>query len=73
MGLISRAMSSSVTSVHLQIFKLLIASRIADSADLLTAGVYPQNIFCEGPLTNRGRKPYPRKSKLTVSCLPRRR
>ena len=50
-------MSSSVTSVRLRIFKSLIAARIAFSACLLTAGVNPQNIFCErGPLTDRGRK-----------------
>ena len=40
-------MSSSVTSVRVRIFKSRIVARIAFSADLLTAGVNPQNSFRE--------------------------
>lgn len=42
----------------------------ASRSALLTAGVNPQNSFCEyGPLTDLGGKRYPRKSNVTVSLL----
>ena len=53
--------------------KSLIVALIAVSAAVLTAGLNPQNGW---PLrefnTDRGRKPYPRKSKLTFGYLPLR-
>ena len=67
-GFSSWAISSNVTCVRLRNFMFRIVDRIAFSASLLTAGVYPQNILCEtGPLTERGLKQYPRKSKATFS------
>jgi hypothetical protein len=54
-------------------FKSRIVSRMAFSAEGLTAGVNPQNVrpFC-GFLTRRGLNSYPRKSNLTFGYEARR-
>lgn len=72
-GLISRAMSFNESCVCRRICKSLIISRIAFSAEELTAGVKPQNSrpLCV-PHTARGRKQYPRKSNVTFGCCPLR-
>src|ERR1700730_7670436 len=72
--LILRAMSANDTSVRLRSFKSRIVVRIAFSAVALTAGVNPQNssLLLEF-FTQRGRKPYPRKSNLTFGYFALRR
>src|ERR1700730_2501702 len=67
-------MSANDTSVRLRSFKSRIVVRIAFSAVALTAGVNPQNssLLLEF-FTQRGRKPYPRKSNLTFGYFSLRR
>ena len=73
-GLNSRAMSSRVACLLLRNFKSWVVDHIAFGAGLLTAGVNPQNRFCErGSVTERGLKQYPSEWEATVSNLPLRR
>src|ERR1700737_187489 len=73
-GLFLGAVSANDTSVRLRSFKSRIVVRIAFSAVALTAGVNPQNssLLLEF-FTQRGRKPYPRKSNLTFGYFSLRR
>jgi hypothetical protein len=60
-------MSRNDTCVCRRMFKSRIIDRMAFSAAGLTAGLNPQNrCLSDGSMVQRGRKQYPRKSKLDV-------